>query len=132
MLALQSILEQLMRPELIWVLIPLAGIGIGALAIIFEPIKDSIRKTERAEARKMYERLAMEKLDVIKTAVAMGYGRDDLADLDSRLEQAIGADQMKMLRDGKTPKVPLPEVDLAADSLDGAQPGRGARNQEQQ
>lgn len=113
MLALQSILEQLMRPELIWVLIPLAGIGIGALAIIFEPINNSIRNKERAEARKLYERLAMEKLDVIKTAVAMGYSRDDLADLDRRLEQVIGAEQMKELRDGKIRSIPLPAQDLA-------------------
>ena len=130
MLALQSIIEQLMRPELIWVLIPLAGIGIGALAIIFEPIKDSIRKTERAEARKLYERLALEKLDVIKTAVAMGYSREELADLDSRLERLIGAEQMKLLRDGKTPKVPMPEVDLPGDDLDRPLPSRSARQQE--
>jgi hypothetical protein len=118
MLALQNILQELMRPELIWVLIPLSAIGIGALAVIFEPIKDSIKKRERTETRQMYERLAMEKLDVIKTAVAMGYNRDDLADLDLRLEQAIGAEQMKTLRDGKAPSLPPAMQDLTGDSKD--------------
>jgi hypothetical protein len=61
---------------------------------------------QRAEALKVYERLAKEKLDVIKTAVAMGYKENELAALDARLEQLIGTDKLKsLLEDGAAPAV---------------------------
>jgi len=63
-------------------------------------------RAERKEARKLYERLALEKLDVLKTAVAMGYTRDELSDLDSRLEKLIGTEQMSGLLDKRTPETP--------------------------
>jgi hypothetical protein len=81
--------------------------GIIALVLLFgfaplifvlrKPLQIWLAQRERREARQLYERLTMEKLDVIKTAVAMGMKKDDLADLDSRLERLIGEDQMKSL-----------------------------------
>ena len=117
MLALQGFFYELLKPELVWVLIPLAAIGIGALAIIFEPVKEIIQKRERGEARATYERLAREKLDVIKTALAMGYDAAELAELDRRLEQLIGAEEFKALLGKKISRVPklgfvLPEAGL--------------------
>lgn len=56
------------------------------------PIMQRQRIAERKEARKTYERIVMEKLEVMKTALTMGMGKDDLAELDERLEKLIGAD----------------------------------------
>jgi hypothetical protein len=114
---LQNILQSLMTPELIWVLIPLSAISIGILAVIVEPVRDAIKKKERQEARQMYERLAREKLDVIKTAVAMGFPRNELEDLDRRLAQLIGVEELKSLLDKKTPGIPLASSDLVDASL---------------
>lgn len=109
---LQSFLHDLMRPDLIWVLIPLSAIGLGGLAIVFDIFKDLLSRRDRIEARKMYERIAIEKLDVIKTAVAMGYEKDEVAELDSRLAQLIGQDQLNKLLGKKTPGVPMISQEL--------------------
>ena len=42
-----------------------------------------LQKAERDSARQTYERIALEKLDVMKTALSMGMDKDGLADLDS-------------------------------------------------
>jgi hypothetical protein len=47
-----------------------------------------------AKALETYERLAKEKLEVLKTALAMGYKDDDLAALDARLERLVGRDKL--------------------------------------
>jgi len=109
---LQNMLQELMKPELIWVLIPLAGTSLVALAILLDGVRELIRKSERSAARKMYERLVLEKLDVIKTAVAMGFPRNDLAELDSQLERLIGQEQMQKLLDKKAPGLLLPSQEL--------------------
>lgn len=129
---MQSFMQELLQPELIWILVPLAAIFIGALAVILEPVRDAIKKKERQEARQMYERLAREKLDVIKTAIAMGYQRTDLEDLDQRLAQLIGTDQLQSLLAKKTPGVPLPSSDLVDASLSDELAQQRQRNRQQQ
>lgn len=65
------------------------------------------------KALETYERLAKEKLDVIKTALAMGYGDKELAELDARLEKLVGKDALQqILRDGS------PSALASADLLD--------------
>jgi hypothetical protein len=71
--------------------------SIPLAAILSGPLKQWMAQRERREARQLYERLSLEKLDVIKTAVAMGTSKADLADLDDRLERLIGSDKMKQL-----------------------------------
>jgi hypothetical protein len=110
---LQSVLQDMMRPDLIWILVPLAMVGLVAFALMLDAVKEGARKRERDAARKMYERLMLEKLDVIKTAVAMDYHGDELAALDRQLEQLIGQEQMQQLLDKKTPGVALPSQDLS-------------------
>jgi hypothetical protein len=80
---------------LMTVVIVLAGSGIW-LTYRFTGLK------ERREIREHYTRLLCEKLDVIKTALAMGRSDEDIAALDARLEQLIGAE--KMLETLKHPK----------------------------
>ncbi len=53
-----------------------------------------------AKALETYERLAKEKLEVIKTALAMGYKDDDLAALDARLERLVGRDKLAEILQG--------------------------------
>lgn len=93
-----------------WILIPLFALSIPIIAIVGGLVTASMKGrrdvAERAEARKLYERLAMEKLDIVKTAIGMGYKSDDLADLDERLERLLGEDKMRELIDtpGKSSK----------------------------
>lgn len=69
-----------------------------------------VSAAERKQALEVYERLVQEKLDVLRTALAMGYGHDDLSRLDSRLERLIGKDQLEQLAAGY---VPLPSAELS-------------------
>lgn len=93
-------------------LIPIVALMIPVVAILSGVYRDGMKREERNQARKLYERLAMEKLDVLKTAVAMGYAASDLAALDKRLEQLIGADDLKRLLDAKTPNAPIAPAEL--------------------
>jgi hypothetical protein len=129
MLALQTLLERFLSPEIVWVLIPMMALSIPIIAIVTEPIKARLKQAERREARQMYERLAREKLDILKTAITMGYKHDDLADLDARLERLVGADKLQKLL-GSDPKTPstleLESADLGA-QIDGLSQASTAR-----
>lgn len=72
-----------------------------------------LKKAERDSARQTYERIALEKLEVMKTALSMGLDKDDLADLDARLEKLIGQGKLERLLDEE---IVVPEV--TADLLD--------------
>lgn len=95
--------------ELIGLVAVIMVFSIPLAAIMSGPIKQALAQRERREARKLYERLTMEKLDVIKTAVAVGMDKGDLAELDMRLERLIGANQMQSLLLNKEPHVPAPD-----------------------
>ncbi|MCH7471912.1 hypothetical protein IIA79_03060 [bacterium] len=81
-----------LHPAVVWVWIPLTALAIPIVRSMIGPIMQRQRIAERKEARKTYERIVMEKLEVMKTALTMGMGKDDLAELDERLEKLIGAD----------------------------------------
>jgi hypothetical protein len=81
------------------------------------------KRSERERSRKMYEELVKEKLGVLKTAIAMNYSRDDIAQLDRRLEEVIGTEKMASLLDNKTPHPPkitpeMAQADLLGDLED--------------
>jgi len=75
-------------------------------------------KTRLEEKRRIvdtYKELLLEKLDIIKTAVAVGYSQDDMQDLDERLERLIGSAQMQQLIHDQLPseaKVKLKSQEL--------------------
>jgi hypothetical protein len=127
LLALQGFVASL--GDNIWILIPLAALAIPIFAIALEPIGKRMRAAERREARQAYERLMMEKLDVLKTAVTMGYNNEELRELDARLEKLVGPDKLKAMLDvdksvAKYEKA-LRSSDLATDEvLDALQKGR--------
>ena len=83
---------------------------IPIIAILVAPYKHHLAAKEREKARQLYERLAMEKLDVIKTAITMGFEQDDIKDLDRRLEQLVGAEKLSSLLE-TTPDVPAARQD---------------------
>lgn len=90
---------------------------IALVVAMFVSYNNQQARVERERARKLFERLMQEKLDVIKTAVAMGFSRDDLSYLDQRLGKLIGADSMQSLLDPRSPKTPpvtpeMPQADL--------------------
>lgn len=93
-------------------MIPLMALAIPIVAILVRPYAEGRKIAERTAARKLYERLALEKLDVIKTAVAMGYTHDELKALDLRLEQLIGREQLQTLLSEKTPGAPTAPTEM--------------------
>ena len=75
----------------------------------------SVEERGKDRVRKMYAELVKEKLDVIKTALAMGHSSDEIRDLDKRLEKLIGTEKMlKTLKKGK----PDPKAELSLKDAD--------------
>ena len=100
-------------------MIPIIAVCIPIVAIMVNPYRENLKKRERDDARKTYERIVMEKLDVMKTAIAMGQSGDDLEELDARLERLVGSDKLQGLLNPKMPKIPLAdETLLDADLLE--------------
>jgi hypothetical protein len=93
---------------------------IAAMAFGVWHANNARRERERERARQTYEQLIRDKLDVIRTAMTMGYGDDDIRDLDARLERLIGQDKMQSLLDPKHPRAPeinseVMDTDLVAE-----------------
>ena len=101
-------------------MIPILALMIPVVAICVKPFGDAMRKRERDEARRTYERIALQKLDVIKTALTMGYSQAELHDLDARLERLIGADKLQGLlaANPQTPVAALGDSDMLDTDLD--------------
>jgi len=70
-----------------------------------QTVVQQVASADRQKALQVYENLVTEKLDVLKTALAMGYSQDELARLDARLEQLIGKEQLQKLSRGEVPAV---------------------------
>jgi hypothetical protein len=120
--------------EVIGLVAVLMVFGIPLTAIMAGPFKAWLATRERREARQLYERLTLEKLDVIKTAVAVGTDRDGLADLDTRLERLIGADHMKSLLLERDPHAPAQDLSSSLsreeyEQIYGTRAGRRAQRQ---
>ena len=77
----------------------------------------STADTLTAKALDAYKELAREKLEVIKTALAMGYKDDEIEKLDARLENLIGRDKLEQILRGQDPAT-LASVDLLDTQLD--------------
>jgi hypothetical protein len=78
---------------------------------------EELRLKDRAEARAAYERVILAKLEVMKTAVAMGYEDAQLKALDKRLEGLIGADKVAGLVDPVASQA-LPSADMLDTDLE--------------
>jgi ABC-type multidrug transport system fused ATPase/permease subunit len=92
---------------LIGMIAVVGGLMIPIIAILMQPMKIRARQQDQREARQSYERIVREKLEVMKTAIAIGYSQSEMAELDRRLEQLIGADRIAgLLHDQpKTPAI---------------------------
>jgi hypothetical protein len=102
---LQGFLASILDPAVMALSIPIIALIIPIVAILVKPVTFRMKQAERKAARELFERIVMDKLDIIKTAVAMGYKEDELRDLDTRLEQLIGADKLAGLLDEDVPAV---------------------------
>ena len=65
----------------------------GGIPLIIHSFR-RVDRNERKEIRQQYTELIKEKLDVIRTAMAMGQDSDEIAHLDRRLERLIGTEKM--------------------------------------
>ena len=74
-------------------------------------------RLQQDKARTTYERIVLEKLDVIKNAVAMGYSQNELAALDARLEKLVGREKLHELLTNPT-QTPQASPALHAVDLD--------------
>ncbi len=68
-----------------------------------------LTRQERLRALEIYHSLAKDKLDVMKTALAMGYRDEDIKRLDERLEKLVGREALAHILSGNAPK-PHPEL----------------------
>jgi hypothetical protein len=87
----------------IQMLITMCGI-IAVLAVVAPMVRARIREEGRDKVRKMYERITLEKLGIVREAIAMGYKDEELKSLDNRLTALIGQDEMKRLMDDDNSK----------------------------
>jgi hypothetical protein len=113
------VLQGMLDPSIVWIWIPLTALAIPIVGILTGPIMLRMKQAERREARKLFERIVMEKLDVMKTAVAMGFEQNDLRDLDARLERLVGTDKLQGLLAGKdAPVAPSVQPDSELNDAD--------------
>jgi uncharacterized membrane protein YcjF (UPF0283 family) len=133
---LMMLWQGLFGPAVIWIL--LMALAIPIVAFLVRPMTLRMEQSEREKARRMYERIVIEKLDVIKTAVAMGHSQNELAELDARLEKLIGAEELISLLDEKGPSPPavpvdseLRDTDLGGE-LQHLQPSKPERTEDEQ
>jgi hypothetical protein len=102
--------------DITWTLVFLLFFGgplLGLLSVLgYLRARGSAERRERDTARQTYEKVMLEKLDVVKTAIVMGYSHNELAELDRRLATLIGEDRLKGLTVEKG-KPTVPQVGSA-------------------
>lgn len=76
----------------------------------------AMSNADKAAALAAYQSLVKDKLDVLKTALAMGYDEHELSALDERLERLIGKEQLARIAAGQ-PAQPSSEL-LAVSNLE--------------
>jgi len=79
-----------------WETIYYISFSTGALVVIAGVIHSFLAadRRERHKIREYYTTLVKEKLEVLKTALAMGRDASEIAELDRRLERLIGNEEM--------------------------------------
>jgi hypothetical protein len=84
----------------------------------FAKLEAQVDNATQLKALEVYRSLGQEKLDILKTAVAMGYSHDEVARLDERLERLIGKEQLEQLAAGTAPPahLELESVNLSDES----------------
>lgn len=78
---------------------------------------ESPQAASAAQALETYKELAKDKLEVIKTALTMGYSDDEIARLDARLERMIGKDKLQQILKGEGAEA-VASADLIDTELD--------------
>jgi len=103
-----------MADDFIFALLALLAGLVGIPCVIHSFI--AVERREREAVRRKFAELVKEKLDIIHTAVSMGYNRSDIAELDERLEKLIGSEKMlKTLKEAKPDEEANKQMMLNAD-----------------
>ena len=85
----------------LWVLL-----SIPLLWVALYPVNALIGNVFRERRHRMVRDVLNERLDVLKTALAMGFKEDELALLDERLEQLVGREKLEqLLAEERSPSV---------------------------
>jgi len=101
----------------------LITIALAALGSVVWYLNHSSLLRERREIRESYTDLVREKLDLIRTALTMGYEDVEIKQLDTRLEKLIGTQKL-METLGNPKKTGAAREALESKDLEG-QPGQG-------
>ena len=81
----------------------------AVLGLLIHMFVQSARRERRSQrAIDTYQRIVIEKMDVLKTAIAVGFDSDQLDELDTRLERLIGAEKLQELMGGKAVAIATP------------------------
>ena len=78
----------------------------------------SANERRKNRVRSMFCELVNDKLDVIRTAIAMGHSPDEIQELDKRLENLIGTEKMLRTLKGGAEDVQLEAKLMATDLVD--------------
>ena len=73
---------------MVWVVVLLA------MSLLAGAYFNNVEIRQKNGIRQMYVDLVKEKLDIIRSALAMGYSDQALSELDQRLERLIGSEKM--------------------------------------
>jgi hypothetical protein len=91
---------------------------LGLLWVSYARMKGGAERKERQQARDAWERVMNEKLDVLKTAIVMGYDYSELAQLDKRLGSLIGEERMQgLLTERQVPYTPAADLRSIEDDV---------------
>ena len=103
----------------IFVLLLGLTLGFTSLGLVTHLFIQSARKERRHhETLRSRERILVERMDVLKTAIAMGFDRSQLDELDLRLEKLIGGDRLEALLDGRDSAPSLAPGELPGDEIE--------------
>src|SRR5688572_7022617 len=93
--------------------------GFTSLGLITHLFLHSARRERRqSEAQRSHERILLESIDVLKTAIAMGFDRTQLDELDVRLEKLIGSDKLAGLLDNRDNVAAASQRELPGDEIE--------------
>jgi hypothetical protein len=95
-----------------WAKAGFPGLQSGPSAPRRIPVAYRVDPEQRKAALEAYKHAVSEKMDVMRTAIQMGWGDDELKRLDERLEQLIGKDDLKRLLDGELSSAPSGAQDM--------------------
>jgi hypothetical protein len=93
----------------------------------------TIDERSKDKVRRMYARMIEQKLDIIKTAIAMGYSDEEVSELDKRLSRVVGSEEaLAKLKTAKLDEKEQEEALLDPGELEEIELLKAGRKQEEE